>query len=293
MTLRGRKGDRDGRLVVIGGGADARACVQPGKVWLVGAGPGDPELLTLKAARVLQAAEVVVHDRLVSAEVIAMARGARLIHVGKRKSRHSVPQDGINQLLVALALEGRMVVRLKGGDPFVFGRGGEELQACREAGVACEVIPGISAGLAAAASAGAPLTHRGLAQGVTFITGHAAATGDGGYGEPEHDWATLAGANHTLVIYMGLSTAPLIAARLMAAGRAGSTPALIVENASLPEERRVLTRLDQLGGAAAGLDGPAVLIIGEVAAMADAAGLARGDATVQETAPTSFGKGRA
>ena len=293
MTLRGRKGDRDGRLVVIGGGADAHARASSGKVWLVGAGPGDPELLTLKAARVLQAAEVVVHDRLVSAEVIAMAPNARLIHVGKRKSRHSVPQDGINQLLVALALEGRKVVRLKGGDPFVFGRGGEELAACRAAGVECEVVPGISAGLAAAASAGAPLTHRGLAQGVTFITGHAAAKGDGGYGEPEHDWATLAGANHTLVIYMGLTTAPVIAARLIEAGRPGSTPALIVENASLAQERRVLARLDRLGDAAAGLDGPSVLIIGDVAALADAAGLAQHAATVQETAPTGFGKGRA
>ncbi|MEO6339249.1 MAG: uroporphyrinogen-III C-methyltransferase [Caulobacteraceae bacterium] len=292
MTLRGRKGDREGRLVVIGGaGASSRA--QSGKVWLVGAGPGDPELLTLKAVRALQGAEVVVHDRLVSPEVLSMAPNARLIHVGKRKSRHSVPQDGINQLLVALALEGRTVVRLKGGDPFVFGRGGEELLACREAGVACEVVPGISAGLAAAASAGAPLTHRGLAQGVTFITGHAAAAVEGGYGEPEHDWTMLANANHTVVVYMGLSTAPVIAARLMAAGRAGSTPALIVENASLPQERRVLTRLDALGEAAAGLDGPAVLIIGEVAAMADCAGLALGDATVQETAVTSFGKGGA
>ena len=292
MTLRGRKGDREGRLVVIDG-AGARPRAQIGKVWLVGAGPGDPELLTLKAMRALQAAEVVVHDRLVSAEVLAMAPNARLIHVGKRKSRHSVPQDGINQLLVALALEGRTVVRLKGGDPFVFGRGGEELAACREAGVACEVVPGISAGLAAAASAGAPLTHRGLAQGVTFITGHAAATTEGGYGEPEHDWAALAGANHTVVVYMGLSTAPTIAARLMAAGRAGSTPALIVENASLPQERRVLTRLDGLGEATAGLDGPAVLIIGEIAALADCAGLALGDATVQETAVTSVGKGGA
>jgi len=245
----------------------------------------------------MRAADVVVHDRLVSDDVLALAPNAQRIHVGKRKSRHSVPQDGINQLLVALALEGRKVVRLKGGDPFVFGRGGEELEACRAAGVPCEVVPGISAGIAAAASAGAPLTHRGLAQGVTFITGHAAATGEGAYGEPDHDWSVLARPNHTVVVYMGLSTAPVIAARLMAAGRAGSTPALIVENASLPAERRVLTRLDGLTEAAGGLDGPAVLIIGEAAAMANCEGrdpkaLADGGVPVHETAPTTKGNGR-
>ena len=297
MALRGRRSDREGRLVVIGGGAGDGARAISGQVWLVGAGPGDPDLLTLKALRVLQSADVVVHDRLVSDDILAFAANARLIHVGKRKSRHSVPQDGINQLLVALALEGRKVVRLKGGDPFVFGRGGEELQACRDAGVPCEVVPGISAGMAAAALAGAPLTHRGLAQAVTFITGHAAATAEGGYGEPEHDWAVLARPNHTVVVYMGLSTARVIAERLMAAGRAGATPALIVENASLPQERRVLTRLSSLAEAAAGLDGPAVLIIGEVAALADCdgrnlTGLAIDAVPVHETAPTTKGNGR-
>jgi uroporphyrin-III C-methyltransferase len=290
MALRGRRGDREGRLVVIdGAGHGARA---PGKVWLVGAGPGDPELLTLKAARVLGAAEVVVHDRLVSDGVLALAPGARLIHVGKRKSRHSVPQDGINQLLVALALEGRQVVRLKGGDPFVFGRGGEELEACRAAGVACEVIPGITAGLAAAASVGAPVTHRGLAQAVTFLTGHAAPQGDGQYGEPEHDWSVLSRPNHTLVVYMGLSTAPVIAEKLIAAGRAPATPAVIVENASLPQERRIATRLDRLATDTAALDGPAVLIIGETAALADVWGLAEAGLPVQETAPITKGNKR-
>jgi uroporphyrin-III C-methyltransferase len=189
-------------------------------VVLVGAGPGDPELLTLKAAKALAAADVVVHDRLVSPEVVALARRARKIYVGKKKSRHSVPQDGINDLLVALALQGLQVVRLKGGDPFMFGRGGEELLACRGAGVACEVIPGVTAALAASASAGAPLTHRGLAQAVTFVTGHAApgpgeAQAGEGWGEPELDWSMLATANHTVVVYMGLSTAPSIAARPM------------------------------------------------------------------------------
>ena len=238
-----------------------------GRVLLVGAGPGDPELLTLKAARALAEAEVVVHDRLIPQAVLEHASpSARLIYVGKRKSHHSVPQEGINDLLVGLAREGLEVVRLKSGDPFVFGRGGEELLACRAAGVPCEVVPGVSAGLAAAASAGAPVTHRGMAQAVTFVTGHAAGAG----GEPDLDWSALARGNGTVVVYMGLSTAGVIAERLMAAGRAGSTPVLVVENASRPDERRVRSRLDGLAAAAASLDGPAVLIIGEAAALSSA-----------------------
>src|SRR5579862_8644222 len=222
-------------LVVLGGKRRGAA----GNVWLVGAGPGDPELLTLKALKVLQKAEVVVHDGLVSDEILALAPAdARRISVAKRKSRHSYSQDEINRMLVAFALEGLNVVRLKGGDPFIFGRGGEELEACRGAGVDCQIVPGVTAALAAGASAGAPLTHRGAAQAVTFVTGHAAAGG-----EPDLDWASLAKANQTVVISMGVSTAPAIAARLMAAGRAGSTPALVVENASLPGERRIVTTL--------------------------------------------------
>jgi uroporphyrin-III C-methyltransferase len=272
VTDRSADRDRDGRLVVFGdkGGALSRAR-EDGRVWLVGAGPGDPELLTLKAARILTTADVVVHDRLVSDDILAMAPNARRIHVGKRKSVHSVPQDGINDLIVALALDGLKVVRLKGGDPFVFGRGGEEMLACRDAGVPCEVVPGVSAALAASASAGAPLTHRGLSQAVTFVTGHAAPAlnAEEGWAEPVLDWAMLARPNHTVVVYMGLSTAPAIAARLTAAGRAPQTPALIVENASRADERRVLTTIAGLGEAARGLDGPAILIIGEVAALAD------------------------
>src|SRR5690606_15576684 len=174
--------------------------------------PGDPELLTLKALKALQMADVVVHDGLVSDEVLDLApAAARRISVAKRKSRHSYAQDEINRLLVAFAREGLEAVRLKGGDPFVFGRGGEELEACREAGVECHVVPGVTAALAAGASAGAPLTHRGSAQAVTFVTGHAAV------GEaPDLDWAALARANQTVVIYMGLSTAAAIADRLMA-----------------------------------------------------------------------------
>jgi uroporphyrin-III C-methyltransferase len=233
-------------------------------VILVGAGPGDPELLTLKAAKALAAADVVVHDRLVSPEVLALAKGARKIYVGKRKSRHALPQEGINTLLVGLARDGLNVVRLKGGDPFMFGRGGEEMLACRDAGVACEIIPGVSAAMAASALAGAPLTHRGLAQSVTFVTAHAASGG-----EPDLDWKALANSNQTLAVYMGVSTAGAVAAKLIEAGRAPTTPVLVVENASLPDERRILANLALLAEAVRGLEGPAVLIVGEVAILAD------------------------
>ena len=259
-SLPGAKRARAGRLVVLGGGAKPPA----GSVWLVGAGPGDPELLTIKALKVLQGGDVVVHDGLVSDEILDLAPAeARRISVAKRKSRHSYSQDEINRMLVAFALEGLKVVRLKGGDPFIFGRGGEELEACRAAGVVCHVVPGVTAAFAAGASAGAPLTHRGSAQAVTFVTGHAAKGG-----EPDLDWASLAKANHTVVIYMGLSMATPIAARLMAAGRAGSTPALIVENASRADERRAVTTLAGLADAASTLNGPAILIVGEAMALA-------------------------
>ncbi len=262
-----RSRDREAGLVVLSGGALAREGA--GKVWLVGAGPGDPDLLTRKAERVLRLADVVVHDRLVGQGVLALAApDARRLYVGKRKSSHSVPQADLNDLLVALGREGLQVVRLKGGDPFMFGRGGEELAACRAAGVECEVVPGVSAALAAAAACGAPLTHRGLAQAVTFVTGHAAVDADGAAGEPDLDWAALARPNQTVVVYMGLSTAPAIARRLMAAGRAASTPVLLVENASRPEERRALCALSALPAAAQAFAGPAVLVIGEVATLA-------------------------
>jgi uroporphyrin-III C-methyltransferase len=259
-----RQGETSGKaLVVLGGSREPRP---PGEVWLVGAGPGDPELLTLKALRVLGTADVVVHDGLVSDEILDLAPPqARRISVAKRKSRHSYSQDEIGRMLVAFALDGLTVVRLKGGDPFIFGRGGEELEACREAGIACYVVPGVTAALAAGASAGAPLTHRGAAQAVTFVTGHAAKGG-----EPDLDWAALAKANQTVVIYMGLSQAGVIAGRLLAAGRDPSTPALIVENASRADERRVLTTLAGLAAAAEALSGPALLIFGEAMAMAEA-----------------------
>jgi uroporphyrin-III C-methyltransferase len=250
---------RKHRLVVL----DGRKAAE-GRVWLVGAGPGDPDLLTVKALKALQGAQVVVHDGLVSDAILDLAPAeARRISVAKRKSRHSYAQDEINRMLVAFAQDGLEVVRLKGGDPFIFGRGGEELEACRAAGVECLVVPGVTAALAAGASAGGPLTHRGSAQSVTFVTGHAAAGA-----EPDLDWASLARANQTVVIYMGLSNAPAIAGRLMAAGRAAATPALVVENASRPDEVRLTTTLGALAQAVAGLSGPALLIVGEAMALA-------------------------
>ena len=262
MSRGPRHRDPASRLVVLNG-----AAVRRGRVWLVGAGPGDPDLLTVKALRLLQSADVIVHDRLTPQAILDLAGStARLIDVGKRKARHTLPQDDINRLLVALALDGLSVVRLKGGDPFLFGRGGEEMLACREAGVEVEVVPGVSAALAAAAGAGAPLTHRGLAQAVTFVTGHAAQGGD-----PDLDWPALARANQTLAVYMGLTTAGRIAQRLIEAGRNADTPVVLVENASLPNERRLAATLAGLEAAAAAFDGPVLLIVGEVAALADIA----------------------
>ena len=253
------------QLVALTGQGPARAV---GEVWLVGAGPGDPELLTVKALKVLQRADVVVHDGLVSPAILDLApAAAQRLSVAKRKSWHSYAQDEINRLLVAFAREGLTVVRLKGGDPFIFGRGGEELEACRAAGIACHVVPGVTAALAAGAAAGAPLTHRGAAQAVTFVTGHAAARG-----EPDLDWASLAKANQTVVIYMGVATAATTAARLMDAGRAGSTPALIVEDASLATERRIVTTLAGIPAAAEAVSGPALLIVGEAMALASVEG---------------------
>ncbi|MGZ3375653.1 MAG: uroporphyrinogen-III C-methyltransferase [Phenylobacterium sp.] len=265
MSQRQSRSGRAGGLVVLGGGRSAGGA-SAGEVWLVGAGPGDPDLLTIKALKVLQNADVVVHDGLVSDEILNLSpASARRISVAKRKSRHSYSQDEINRMLVAFALEGLTVVRLKGGDPFIFGRGGEELEACRGAGVACHIVPGVTSALAAGASAGAPLTHRGSAQAVTFVTGHASEGR-----EPDLDWAGLARPNQTVVIYMGLSQAAPIAARLMAAGRAAATPALIVENASRPDERRIVTTLSGLAEAASALSGPALLIVGEAMALAQA-----------------------
>jgi uroporphyrin-III C-methyltransferase len=237
-----------------------------GKVVLVGGGPGDPDLLTLKALKAIKAAEVVVYDRLVPTEVLALIpKGTARIDVGKRPGYHPIPQEEINALLVKLARAGRMVVRLKGGDPFIFGRGFEEALALEKAGIACEVIPGITAAQGCAASLRVPLTHRGLATGVRYLTGHCRAD------LPlDLDWAGLANRDTTLVVYMGLANVEKIARQLILHGLPAMTPALAVCQGTTPRERQVYCSLANLPEAAksAGFDGPVLFIIGQVAAMA-------------------------
>ncbi|MBL8381487.1 MAG: uroporphyrinogen-III C-methyltransferase, partial [Burkholderiales bacterium] len=204
----------------------------PGKVWLVGAGPGDPELLTLKAARVIGLADVILIDALVNRALLSHARpGARVIETGKRGGCRSTPQAFIERLLVREAGAGRQVVRLKGGDPFLFGRGGEEWQAAASRGIAVEAVPGVTSALAAGARLGVPLTHRDACLGVAFVTGHRRA------GAAPPDWRALAASGLTLVVYMGMANARAIAADLIAGGMAADTPALAVQHASLPQER--------------------------------------------------------
>ena len=237
-----------------------------GMVWLVGAGPGDPELLTRKAERLIAAADVIFYDALVGAGVLCLAsRGARMVQVGKRSGRHSRDQPSIDRLIVEAALAELRVVRLKGGDPAIFGRANEEMSACRAAGVSVRICPGITAASAAAASVGNSLTLRGLARKLTFVTAHARS------GEAlDLDWHALADPDATTAIYMGKASAAEVAAQMIAAGLPGSTPALMVESASLPEERIVRTRLDLLGLTvnAAASDGPALLLIGEAMGVA-------------------------
>lgn len=233
-----------------------------GTVYLVGAGPGDPDLLTLRAARLIGAAQLIVHDGLVDPAILAMARpDARLVSVAKQRARHTMAQGDINALLVREALRGQDVVRLKGGDPLVFGRGGEEAEACHAAGVPVEIVPGISAANGAAAAAQIALTHRDASSVVSFVAGQCK-------GLSEQDWSGLAGKGRTLVIYMGVSTAPQIAEKLMADGLAPDMPVAVIENAARPEMR-------VLRGLLAGLPdlvvqervkSPALIVIGEVTA---------------------------
>jgi uroporphyrin-III C-methyltransferase len=235
--------------------------IAPGEVWLVGAGPGDPELLTRKAERLLGEASVVFYDALVGDGVLDLAAsGARLVYVGKRSGRHSKDQKTIDALIVEAALAGERVVRLKGGDPSIFGRSAEELDACRAAGVIVRVCPGVTAASAAAAGLGASLTLRGHARKLVFLTAHAQA------GESLNiDWRTVADPQATLAVYMGKSSAHALAVGLMEAGLPGATPVAMVENASLPNEHCFETRLDLLSLAAkiALGDGPALLLIGD------------------------------
>jgi uroporphyrin-III C-methyltransferase/precorrin-2 dehydrogenase/sirohydrochlorin ferrochelatase len=235
-----------------------------GEVYIVGAGPGDPDLLTLKAARLLQQADVVLYDRLISGAVLDRARrDAERIYVGKEPGRHHVTQEHTQALMIELALRGKRVCRLKGGDPFVFGRGGEELQALAAHHIPVTVVPGITAALGAAAYAGIPLTHRDHAHSVTFVTGHAREGAD------EPDWRELARPGQTVVFYMGLSQLGTIVAELAAAGAAPELPAAVIERATFPEQRVIAGTLADLAErvAAADVRAPALLIVGEVVSL--------------------------
>jgi uroporphyrin-III C-methyltransferase len=236
-----------------------------GRAILVGAGPGDPDLLTVKAVRALESADVVVHDGLVDRRVLDLApRHAIRISVAKSRARHTLPQEAINALVVAHVQTGAIVVRLKGGDPFIFGRGGEEVEAVRAAGLPVEVVPGVSAALGCAAGAMVPLTHRDHASTVSFVAGQCK-------GLAEQDWTGLAGTGRTLVVYMGVATAATIADKLMADGLSPATPVAILERGTLPDARSFRTLLADLGGAVERkrVRSPAVLVIGEVATLGD------------------------
>lgn len=252
---------------------DAEAeCRRPGKVCLVGAGPGDPELLTLKAARLLAAAEAVVYDHLVGDRIFELINpAAKMIYAGKEAGRHALPQDEINRLLVQLARAGLQVVRLKGGDPFMFGRGGEEMEELVQAGIECEVVPGITAACGISACTGIPLTHRDHARSVIFATGHLKD------GTVDLDWTALARANQTIVIYMGLGALETICRQLMAHGLPGETPAAVIHAGTTDQQVTLTDRLDRLPSAVARarMKSPALIMIGSVVSLRSA--LPRGD----------------
>jgi len=241
--------------------------VPKGCVYLVGAGPGDPDLLTVKAARLIRDAEVVVFDRLVSKEIQTLIPpGATRIFAGKEPGRHPLRQEEINDLLVRLARSGRRVVRLKGGDPFVFGRGGEEAECLAKYHVPFEVVPGITAASGCSAYAGIPLTHRGMANAVRLITGHGKEDA-----APEYDWETLVAPDCTLVVYMGLGALERIATSLIAAGMPADTPAAAIENGATSAQRRVIGSVADLPRRvrASQFVPPTLIVIGKVVALAD------------------------
>ncbi len=231
-----------------------------GFVSLVGAGPGDPDLLTVKAYRAIQKAEVLVYDRLVSKDILALASDdAEKLYVGKKLDHHCVPQDQINDLLVKKAQEGKFVVRLKGGDSFIFGRGGEECETLAENDVAFDVVPGITAAAGATAYAGIPLTHRDHAQSVQFITGHLKKDGE------DIDWQSLAQHNHTLVFYMGLKESPNIQKNLQDNGMSDAMPVAIIENGTRKEQKVYRGGLSDLANLASQAESPALIVVGSVA----------------------------
>lgn len=236
-------------------------------VYLVGAGPGDPGLLTVKALELMRSADVVVYDRLVSGEILNLIpRDVTRIYVGKRSGRHLIPQEEINALLVRLAASHMKIVRLKGGDPFLFGRGGEEALYLAKHGVTFEVVPGVTSASACSSYAGIPLTHRGLSRGVQFVTGHCRAD------EPlDLDWPSLASEDMTLAVYMGLVNVDEIVARLIDAGRPPATPVAIIEQGTTANQRRVLTTLVELPAAVdrEEVKAPAIVVIGRVASLAN------------------------
>jgi uroporphyrin-III C-methyltransferase len=235
-------------------------------VYLVGAGPGDPDLLTVKATRLIGAAEVIVHDGLVDDAIMALVKpDARLISVAKSRSKHSVPQGGINDILIREARAGHRVLRLKGGDPFIFGRGGEEAEACRAAGIDVEIVPGISAALGGAAQFALPLTHRDASSAVIFVAGQCKGLSD-------QNWAGLAGKGRTLVIYMGVATATDITEKLIADGVSPDTPVAVIERATRKDARALRSMLTDLGDMIAreGVTSPAIIIVGDVVLKSDA-----------------------
>jgi uroporphyrin-III C-methyltransferase len=234
-----------------------------GKVWLVGAGPGDAELLTVKALRAINTADIIFYDYLVSADIRALfPKNIPAHYVGKAKNQHSIAQEDLNQLLVKQAQLGLTVCRIKGGDPFVFGRGGEELLELRTAGIEAEVIPGITSASGCSTYADIPLTHRGLSQGCTFVTGHAEKSLD-------VNWDALAQLNHTLVFYMGLTRADEISAKLLAGGLAADTPVAIIENGCRKDQRDIISTLNEFPAAVIReqVQSPALIIVGEVVRM--------------------------
>lgn len=238
--------------------------LEAGKVWLIGAGPGDPDLLTVKAARLVARADALVYDHLVGKGIMDLARSdARLIYAGKEASNHTLPQGSINQLLVDLAREGLSVVRLKGGDPFIFGRGGEELETLVASGIPFEVIPGVTAAAGCAAYSGFPLTHRDHAQALTFVTGHLKD------GSVNLDWTALARPCHTIVFYMGIGAAAEICRQMIFHGLPPTTPAAVVRNGTLPDQQTLLATLGTLPERIieSEIKPPALIIVGSVVSL--------------------------